>query len=130
MAADKISRRDVLARMRDVMLLGAAPALAPLAALAQAQAYPARTVRLISPTARSISWISPCRLGRPVWANATTGARVWLTSVASWLASRRRSARLACRSAMVRTTGASGPTVRPFTASSVCPARSRIRAAR
>uniref|UniRef100_UPI003F492D85 tripartite tricarboxylate transporter substrate binding protein n=1 Tax=Cupriavidus yeoncheonensis TaxID=1462994 RepID=UPI003F492D85 len=47
MIADTISRRAVLARMRGLMLLGAAPALAPLAALAQA--YPARTVRLISP---------------------------------------------------------------------------------
>ncbi|BDB27911.1 tripartite tricarboxylate transporter substrate binding protein [Cupriavidus sp. P-10] len=45
MTADTISRRAMLARMRGLMLLGAA--LAPLAALAQG--YPARTVRLISP---------------------------------------------------------------------------------
>lgn len=42
-----ISRRAMLARMRDLLLLGAAPALAPWSALAQA--YPSRTVRLISP---------------------------------------------------------------------------------
>lgn len=45
--ADTISRRAVLGRARNLLLLAAAPALAPLAALAQG--YPARTARLISP---------------------------------------------------------------------------------
>jgi tripartite-type tricarboxylate transporter receptor subunit TctC len=47
MNADTISRRAMLAHVRDLLLLGAAPAMAPLAALAQG--YPARPVRLISP---------------------------------------------------------------------------------
>ncbi|MGY8526019.1 Bug family tripartite tricarboxylate transporter substrate binding protein [Paracidovorax citrulli] len=47
MTADKISRRALLARIPGMLLLGAAPALAPLAALAQD--YPTRTVRVISP---------------------------------------------------------------------------------
>ncbi|CAG9166724.1 tripartite tricarboxylate transporter substrate binding protein [Cupriavidus respiraculi] len=47
MNRDTMSRRALLGRAGDLLLLAAAPALAPLAALAQA--YPSRTVRLISP---------------------------------------------------------------------------------
>lgn len=45
--ANTMSRRAMLGRVPGLLLLAAAPALAPLAA--RAQGYPARTVRLISP---------------------------------------------------------------------------------
>ena len=80
------SRRPAPAtRRRPVRVIAASPLPPPdrRAGTASGSWRRSRTVRLISPTARSVSWISPCSSGSPLCAKPTTGALVWLTIVVS-----------------------------------------------